>query len=79
MSNNIVMRTGGTERLRIDPSGNVNITGKLNILDPTGNVVIKAAGFVGRGTDITLENLKVRFAASGNMSLQVSSSSGTIN
>jgi hypothetical protein len=26
-----------------------------------------------------LENLKVRFAASGNMSLQVSSSSGTIN
>jgi hypothetical protein len=80
MSNNIVMRTGGTERLRIDPSGNVNITGKLNILDPTGNVVIKAAGFVGRGTDITLENLKVRFAASGgNMSLQVSSGSGTIS
>ena len=26
MSNNIVMRTAGTERLRIDNSGNVNVT-----------------------------------------------------
>jgi hypothetical protein len=36
-----------------------------------------ASGFVGRGQDITLGNLKVRFAATGNMSLQVSTVSGT--
>lgn len=77
MNNNIVMRTAGTERLRINNLGDVNITGKLNIGDPTGNVVTKVAGFVGRGTDITLGNLKVRFATSGNMSLQVSTVSGT--
>ena len=41
MSNNIVMRTNGTERLRIDNSGNVNVTGKLNVTDPTGNVSTK--------------------------------------
>ena len=33
MSNNIVMRTAGTERVRIDNSGNVNITGKINVTD----------------------------------------------
>jgi hypothetical protein len=77
MNNNIVMRTAGTERLRINNLGNVNITGKLNVGDPTGNVVTKVAGFVGRGTDITLGNLKVRFATTGNMSLQVSTVSGT--
>lgn len=61
----------------LDVTGNVNITGKINLTDPSGSVVTKAAGFVGRGTDITLGNLKVRFAASGNMSLQVSTVSGT--
>lgn len=61
----------------LDVTGNVNITGKINLTDPSGSVVTKAAGFVGRGTDITLGNLKVRFAASGNMSLQVSSVSGS--
>ena len=62
----------------LDVTGNINVDGKINLTDPSGNVVTKAAGFVGRGTDITLGNLKVRFAASGNMSLQVSSGSGTI-
>jgi hypothetical protein len=61
----------------LDVTGNINVTGKINLTDPSGNVVTKAAGFVGRGTDITLGNLKVRFAASGNMSLQVSTVSGT--
>jgi len=79
MDNTIIMRTSGVERLRIDNNGNVNMNGSISLGNPTGNVVIKAAGFVGRGTDITLGNLKVRFAASGNMSLQVSSSSGTIS
>ncbi len=61
----------------LDVTGNVNVTGKINLTDPSGSLVTKAAGFVGRGTDITLGNLKVRFAASGNMSLQVSTVSGT--
>jgi hypothetical protein len=59
MSNTIVMRTGGAERLRIDPSGNVNIPGKLNVGDPTGNVVTKASGLVNAGTFIQLDNVKV--------------------
>jgi hypothetical protein len=79
MDNTIIMRTKGVERLRIDNNGNVNMNGSISLGNPTGNVVIKAAGFVGRGTDITLGNLKVRFAATGNMSLQVSSGSGTIS
>ncbi|HCF03919.1 hypothetical protein [Flavobacterium sp.] len=77
MSNTIVMRTGGTERLRIDPIGNVNITGKLNISDPSGNVVKKVAGFVNAGDYIVLDNLKVRMAPTGNRSLQVATVSGT--
>jgi acetyltransferase-like isoleucine patch superfamily enzyme len=61
----------------LDVTGNVNVTGKINLTDPTGNVVSKAAAFVGRGVDVTLGNLKVRFAASGNMSMQLSTVSGT--
>lgn len=61
----------------MDVTGNVNVTGKINLTDPSGNVAMKAAAFVTRGVDVVLGNLKVRFAASGNMSLQVSTVSGT--
>jgi hypothetical protein len=61
----------------LDIVGNVNVTGKINVTDPAGNVATKAAGFVARGVDVTLGNLKVRFAATGNMSLQVSTVTGT--
>ena len=37
----------------------------------------KASAFVNRGVDVTLGNLKVRVAATGNASLQVSTVSGT--
>ena len=63
----------------LDVTGNVNVTGKINLTDPTGNVVTKASAFVNRGVDVTLGNLKVRLAASGNVSLQVSTVSGTYN
>lgn len=63
----------------LDVTGNVNVTGKINLTDPTGNVVTKASGFVGRGVDVTLGLLKVRMAATGNASLQVSTVSGTYN
>jgi hypothetical protein len=77
MNSNIVMRTAGAERLRIDNVGNVNITGKINVTDPSGNVVKKVAGFVNAGDYIILDNLKVRMAPSGYRSLQVATVSGT--
>ncbi len=77
MSNNIVMRTNGTERVRIDNSGNVNITGKINLTDPSGNVITKASGFVNAGDYVTLGNLKARIPTSGNRSLQLATVSGT--
>lgn len=77
MNSNIVMRTAGTERLRLDNSGNVNVTGKLNVTDPSGNVVKKVSGFVNAGDYVTLDNLKVRVAPSGNRSIQVATVSGT--
>lgn len=59
MSNNIVMRTNGTERLRIDNGGNVNVTGKINVTDPSGNVVTKASGIINTGSFVQLDNVKV--------------------
>jgi hypothetical protein len=79
MSNNIVMRTGGTERLRIDPVGNVNITGKLNIGDPTGNVITKVSGRVTAGTFLTFDNLRFSVTTSGSRGLSIATVSGTVN
>jgi hypothetical protein len=42
-----------------------------------GELLTKASGFVNRGVDVTLGNLKARVAASGNASLQLSTVSGT--
>jgi hypothetical protein len=42
-------------------------------------VVTKSAAFVARGEDVTLGNLKVRLPATGNMSMQVSTVSGTFS
>jgi hypothetical protein len=66
-----------TPSAKLEVNGDVKITGKINLTDPTGNVVMKSAEIVNRGTDVTLGNLKVRFAASGNMSLQISTVAGT--
>ncbi len=79
MSNNIVMRTNGTERLRIDNSGNVNVTGKINLTDPTGNVAMKVAGFVDAGSFVTLDNLKATVTTSGARGLAIATVSGTMN
>ena len=61
----------------LDVTGNINVTGKINLTDPSGNVATKAAGFVGRGVDITLGNLKARIATTGNFSVQLSTVTGT--
>ena len=40
-------------------------------------ILTKASGLVNRGVDVTLGNLKARIAATGNISLQLSTVSGT--
>ena len=79
MNSNIVMRTAGTERVRIDNSGSVNITGKINLTDPSGNVTVKVAAFVDAGTFVTLDNLKATVTTSGLRGLSLATVSGTLN
>jgi hypothetical protein len=79
MNSNIVMRTSGVERLRIDASGSVNVTGKINLTDPTGNVSNKVAAFVDAGTFVTLDNLKATVTTSGQRGLSLATVSGTLN
>lgn len=50
---------------KLDVSGDVNITGKINLTDPTGNVAVKAAGFVNESVPVTLGNIQVQMAPSG--------------
>jgi hypothetical protein len=77
MSNNIVMRTAGTERVRIDNSGSVNITGKINVTDPSGNVVVKAAGFLNAGVALTFGNIQVQMIQYGNLQIKTTGNSFT--
>ena len=79
MSNTIVMRTGGAERLRIDPNGNINSTGKLTIGDPSGNVSTKLVGRVTAGTFLTFENLKFSVTTTGQRGLSIATVSGSVN
>ena len=79
MNSTIVMRTAGTERVRIDNSGNFNITGKLNIGDPTGNVSTKLVGRVTAGTFLTFENLKFSVTTTGQRGLSIATVSGSVN
>jgi hypothetical protein len=79
MNSNIVMRTSGSERLRIDASGNVNITGKLNVGDASGNLVVKVSGRVTAGAFLTLDNLKFTVTTSEPRGLAIATVSGTSN
>jgi hypothetical protein len=79
MSNNIVMRTGGTERLRIDASGNINLTGKLNVSDPTGSVSTKLVGRVTAGTFLSFENLRFSVTTYEPRGLSIATGSGSVN
>ena len=79
MNNTIVMRTAGTERLRIDNSGTVNVTGKLNVTDPTGSVSTKLVGRVTAGTFLSFENLRFSVTTYEPRGLSLATGSGTVN
>ncbi|MGV1012661.1 MAG: hypothetical protein ACOYBS_09445 [Flavobacterium sp.] len=75
--NNVYNNTGkvgiGTNAptATLDVTGNVNVTGKINLTDPTGNVAVKAAGYVNAGSFVTLDNIKATVTTSGNRGLSV--------
>jgi hypothetical protein len=61
----------------LDVTGNVNVTGKINLTDPSGNVATKSAAYVDAGTFVTLDNLKATVTTSGNRGLSVATVSGS--
>ena len=61
----------------LDVSGNVNVTGKINLTDPSGNVATKSAAYVDAGTFVTLDNIKATVTTSGNRGLSVATVSGS--
>jgi hypothetical protein len=50
----------------LDVTGNVNVTGKINLTDPTGNVAVKVSGLKSAGSFISLDNLKVTVLVENN-------------
>lgn len=61
----------------LDVTGNVNVTGKINLSDPTGSVATKAAAFVDAGTFVTLDNIKATVTSSGSRGLSLATVSGS--
>lgn len=55
----------------IDINGNANVSGKINLTDPSGNVTVKWAGFVNAGVPVTLGDLQVQVATASPISLLV--------
>ena len=61
----------------LDVTGNVNVSGKINLTDPTGNVTTKAAGFVDAGTYVTLDNVRATVNTSGSRGLGLATVTGS--
>jgi hypothetical protein len=55
----------------LDVTGNVNVTGKINLTDPSGNVIAKAAGIVNANVPVTLGDIQVQLPGSGSIALQI--------
>jgi hypothetical protein len=75
MNRTIVMRTSGTERLRIDASGNFIIPA-----DATASITsipTKVGGLVNAGTFVQMDNIKATCTTSGYRGLSVASVSGS--
>jgi hypothetical protein len=65
--------------MSITSPGDVDITGKLTIGNPSGNVSTKLVGRVTAGTFLTFENLKFSVTTSGQRGLSIATVSGTVN
>jgi hypothetical protein len=72
LSGNDVYNTTGkvgigtnTPAATLDVTGNVNVTGKINFTDASGNVALKISGFKNAGTFISLDNIKATTVVSG--------------
>ena len=63
---------------KLDVNGDVNVTGKINLTDPTGSVATKAAGFVDAGVYVTLDNIKANVTTSGTRNISIATVSGTV-
>ncbi len=68
---NNTITSGSTRAMSITSPGNVEVAGKITLSDPSGNVAVKAAGFVNAGVPVTLGDIQVILAASGSRSLQI--------
>lgn len=55
----------------LDVTGNANVSGKITLADPSGNVTVKAAAFVNAGVPVTLGDIQVQMITSGQRSLQI--------
>ena len=72
--------SGSTRAMSITSPGNVEITGKLSVGDPTGNVVTKASGLVNAGTFVQVDNIRATVIMNGNYGgLSLASVSGSFN
>ena len=76
---NNTITNGSTKAMSITSPGNIEIPGKINLADPTGNVSTKVAAFVDAGTFVTLDNLKATVTTSGQRGLSLATVSGTLN
>jgi hypothetical protein len=63
----------------LDVSGNVNVTGKINLTDATGSVTTKVAGFVDAGTYVTLDNVRATVNTSGSRGLGLATVTGSFS
>lgn len=68
---NNTITSGSTRAMSINSPGDVEITGKLTIGDPSGNVATKVSGFVNAGTFLSMDNLKVSVTTGGSRGLSV--------
>jgi hypothetical protein len=81
LAGNTVVVDQYADKIRIFESGGTNRGVYVDLTKAPagvgGELSYKASGLVNRGVDVTLDNLKARVAATGNVSLQLSTVTGT--